>query len=512
MLFNSYAFLFVYLPVVFAGFYWLGARRPAWAAWWLGAASLVFYGVWDSRFLLLLLGSIACNYGMGNWLAWERQREDKTGNGRRTSLLLALAVGANLLLLGYYKYADFFLASAAGLLGQEWAPLGLVLPLGISFFTFTQIAYLVDVRRGLVREGNPAHYLLFVTYFPHLVAGPILHHKQMMPQFGLAPTYRLQPTHLAVGSSLFILGLAKKVLLADTFAEFATPVFAAAGEGALPASGEAWVGALAYTLQLYFDFSGYSDMAVGLSLLFNIRLPLNFYSPYRAGSIIEFWRRWHISLSTFLRDYLYIPLGGRQRGRFRRFANLFITMLLGGLWHGAAWTFVVWGGLHGAYLILNHGWRALRGRHGKAVSPPFWERLVGQALTFLAVVVAWVFFRADSLPAAGLMLQAMFPVLAISPDHASGAALAASAVDLGKARLLIAGGLLLVFCCPNLSQIFAPWRPTYDGPLPPPALAAGPHRWWQWRPHGAWALGLALLAVWSVFGFSRASEFLYFQF
>jgi D-alanyl-lipoteichoic acid acyltransferase DltB (MBOAT superfamily) len=272
---------------------------------------------------------------------------------------------------------------ANALLGTGWDAGTIVLPIGISFYTFTQIAYVVDTLQGKVTERSVLSYLLFVTYFPHLVAGPVLHHAEMMPQFRVRENLAPRAENLARGLTFLVAGLFKKVVLADGCAPIANAAFAGASAGLTP--GDAWLGAIAYSLQIYFDFSGYSDMAVGISLLFNIDLPVNFHSPYRARSVVDFWRRWHMTLSRFLRDYLYIPLGGNRKGPLRRHANLLATMLLGGLWHGANWTFVVWGGLHGLYLVVNHLWRQHFGRQGPpvpAVSALYW------LLTLLAVVVA----------------------------------------------------------------------------------------------------------------------------
>lgn len=307
--------------------------------------------------------------------------------------LLGAAITANLLLLAYYKYANFFVSSLSSAAGWESINLDIILPIGISFFTFTQVAFLVDTYQGKVKEYNFAHYLLFVTYFPHLIAGPVLHHKEMMPQFADKKTYLPSADNFAIGLSIFVIGLSKKVLIADNIAPLANPVFEI---NAHPALVESWFGALAYAMQLYFDFSGYSDMAIGLSRLFGVRLPLNFNSPYKAENIIDFWRRWHMTLSRFLRDYLYIPLGGNRNGSFARFRNLFITMLLGGLWHGAGWTFVIWGGLHGIYLGINHGWHFLQEKLGLSASQSLRSKIVARSITFLAVLVAWVFFRAPS--------------------------------------------------------------------------------------------------------------------
>jgi alginate O-acetyltransferase complex protein AlgI len=395
MLFGSLEFVFGFLPLTLLTYHLLRIR-----GWQVAAklamilASLVFYGWWDPRYVPLVLGSIAVNYGLG--AAIHRVREP----GRRKAILL-LGLALNLGLLGYYKYAGFFLQNLGGMFGVHDVAVTLIIPLAISFFTFQQVAYLVETWRGQEPARNALDYLLFVLFFPHLIAGPITHHTEMLPQFAHAGRGRLASSFIAMGATIFVLGMAKKVLLADTIAQFADPVFAAAAQGAALSTADAWMGAIAYTLQLYFDFSGYSDMAIGVGLLFGIRFPVNFNSPYKATSIIEFWRRWHISLSAFLRTYLYIPLGGNRAGKLRRYANLMATMTLGGLWHGAGWTFLFWGFLHGAYLILNHGWTTLAGGRLRLPRGAAW------ALTMLGVVIAWVFFRAVSFEAALGILEAM---------------------------------------------------------------------------------------------------------
>ncbi|MGZ8188920.1 MAG: MBOAT family O-acyltransferase [Methylosarcina sp.] len=524
MLFNSYVFIFAFLPLIFIGFYGLGRFHQRLASLWLALASLFFYGWWDSRYVFLLLGSIVVNYVAGYAIAGQCRV--------RAKAILTLAVIANLLLLGYFKYFNFFIENL-----NEWATLGLpntdiVLPLGISFFTFTQIAFLVDSYQGKVRETDFIHYTLFVTYFPHLIAGPVLHHKEMMPQFALPHHCRIQPENVAVGLTLFILGLAKKVLIADSLAEFATPIFNAAGSGGQPLLIEAWLGALDYTFQLYFDFSGYSDMAIGLSLLFNVRLPVNFNSPYRATSIIEFWRRWHMTLSRFLRDYLYIPLGGNRKSESRRYLNLMITMLLGGLWHGAGWTFVIWGGLHGVYLSVNHIWLELKQRMnwnggGKAFN------IVSAILTFLLVVVGWVFFRAENLDTAFHMLRGMlglngFSVSAKMETTAPGqimkqfgahfdGTLSLTGLDSGKAFMMVALSSLIAFRLPNLQTCFQPFRPVLDEHAPVGGeLGSQPGgqapQWWQWRPKPVHAWAIGLLFAYTLLNFTKVSEFLYFRF
>jgi alginate O-acetyltransferase complex protein AlgI len=512
MLFNSYEFVSVFLPVAFVGFFLIAGVSHRLAALWLGLASLVFYGYWNPQFVLLLLGSIAFNYAMGRAISHRQQ----TSQGKAW---LAAAITANLVLLGIFKYANFFITNVNTVTDAEFSLFDIVLPLGISFFTFTQITFLVDTYRGIAREYSFIHYLLFVTYFPHLIAGPVLHHKQMMPQFADSATYRICGDAVVLGISIFVIGLAKKVLLADSFSEYATAVFSAADRGEELQFFEAWVGALAYTLQLYFDFSGYSDMAIGLSKMFGVDLPVNFNSPYKATNIIDFWRRWHMTLSQFLRDYLYIPLGGNRRGPVWRHFNLMVTMLIGGLWHGANWTFVVWGALHGVYLMINHGWRAFTdGKRWAHCGPTRLTAALGVAITFLGVVAAWVIFRADSLGSALSILEAM--------SLGNGLSLPAGLVAaFGQAPLTIAGdgffpvtrlsgtnflpllaiGLGIVFLCPNSQQLVLGahdagmnWRRFLLGPAETPGAVAG-------------VLVGALLAC-SLWSFSKGSEFLYYQF
>lgn len=511
MLFNSYAFIFVYLPVVFAGMFVLGHYSRTGAAAWLAVASLVFYGLWDARFVVLLLASIVFNYAIAARIDVARRGGSPIG-GPKGWLIIGLAV--NLATLGYFKYANFFLTVGAGAMGLPWTGLQIVLPLGISFFTFTQIAFLVDVYRGVAREYRFVHYLLFITYFPHLIAGPVIHHKQMMPQFADVKTYRIDLQNVAVGITIFVLGLAKKVLIADELAGYVTSVFDAAGSGQALTIFEAWVGALGYTFQLYFDFSGYCDMAIGLSLMFNIRLPMNFNSPYKSLNIIEFWRRWHITLSTFLRDYLYFPLGGNRHGTSRRYINLMLTMLLGGLWHGAGWTFVLWGGLHGLYLVINHAWRALCAYWGWNWTSISWKLLSG-ALTFLCVVVAWVFFRADNVTAALTVLDAM---------RGNAAGVPAAWVPTREALKIVIGCCLLVWLLPNTREMLLRYQPTWDdlsaganGNTGASILANQPQAGWAlrlltWRPGVLHALAIAFLFVWSVDGLTKVSQFLYFTF
>ena len=524
MLFNSFEFIVAFLPVTLIGFFLLGGREnPRAAVSWLVFASLFFYGWWNPSYLLLIIGSICFNFFIGQRLL-----------ARPSKAILGFGVAVNLLSIAYFKYAGFLAFNIEELAGVEVGLEHIVLPLAISFFTFQQIAYLIDAHRGEVRAEGFVDYALFVTFFPQLIAGPIVHHSETIPQFARRSTYRLDLDNMALGLTVFSIGLFKKVVLADGVATYATPMFAAAQGGYDPTLFEAWGGALAYTFQLYFDFSGYSDMAIGLGLMFNVRLPINFDSPYKAVNIVDFWRRWHVTLSRFLRDYLYIPLGGSRRGPKRRYVNLMLTMVLGGLWHGAGWTFVIWGGLHGVYLVINHLWHGIRRRLGHDLQRSTWlGRVTARTLTFLAVVIAWVFFRAESFDAAGRVLAGM--------AGANGVWLPASYFQLfgPLAPLLenlgwrfetvdgfLFGGIvqtsfllalgMIAFLLPNTQQWVG-----YTAPGEEPRRAGGPTLFDRlaavlprWRPtlvQGS-VLGLMLCyCLLSIFA-ETPSEFLYFQF
>lgn len=477
VLFSSYEFLFGFLPVT-----WLvhavlrGVGLPRVGLLWLLIASVFFYGWWDPRYVPLIVGSMVCNYTLGRRVA---------ASARPRAWLFG-GITLNLGLLAYFKYARFFADTLATVTGVEPRMSTIVLPLAISFFTFQQIAYLVDAKDGV--ERDPLSYALFVTFFPQLIAGPIVHHAEMMPQF--AKGARLSPDKLVGGLTLLILGLFKKVVIADGLSPTVAACFGPADAGQAVESTLAWQGALAYTFQLYFDFSGYTDMARGVAKLFGIDLPLNFDSPYKARNIAEFWRRWHMTLSRFLRDYLYIPLGGNRRGKVMRYRNLMLTMLLGGLWHGAGWNFIIWGGLHGLYLVVQQAFGALLRR----VRPSSSSRTLGAAelawvgkaistsLTFAAVVVAWVFFRATTLHGALAVLSAMTQQPAT--------------VDV-TLWLSFFGLMGVVWYLPNSQQI-ATWATRRELRLSLKPLL--------------WGLFLGVVAWLSVLHLNRASEFLYFQF
>ena len=478
MLFNSYLFIFVFLPIALLGYFAanrFGTQAPV---IWLVLASLVFYSFSNWPFVALLLASIAFNYLIGRLLISRNLRE------RPRFAVLTAGVAGDLLALGIFKYAGFVAANINAVFSMSIV-VNILLPVGISFYTFTQIAFLVDAYRGKVAHYALPHYALFVTYFPHLIAGPILHHRDMIPQFESAHAKQPNPRLILYGLIIFGIGLSKKTVLADGI----QPLVSLAFHQASPSFDQAWIGALAYTFQLYFDFSGYSDMAIGISLMFGIFLPLNFNSPYKATSIIDFWRRWHMTLSQFLRDYLYIPLGGNRHGPLLRYVNLMITMLLGGLWHGAAWTFVIWGALHGLFLCINHAWI----NYGPPI-PRSLKRPAGVAsflLTFLAVVIAWVFFRADS-PASALSVLSRM----VDPSH----------VVFGRTEM-VQSGLIAVYAAlawfaPNTQSIVG-----YDHANRSVGEVIGT---FSARP--ALLYGGAAAFAFGVLAIQQHSEFIYFRF
>jgi D-alanyl-lipoteichoic acid acyltransferase DltB (MBOAT superfamily) len=508
LLFNSFEFIFLFLPLTLAGFFAasrFAGRRGA--QLWLIAASVFFYGWWNPLYLPLLGAVMVFTYLVGKHLS-----------ARPSKLMLGAGVAVLLGVLGWFKYANFLVANIDALTGADWTVGAVVLPLAISFFTFQKIAYLVDSYKGLTRDTRPVEFTLFVVFFPQLIAGPIVHWKEILPQFKDGGVYRPHAENFAVGIAIFALGLFKKAVLADGIAVHARPTFAAAEAGLAPDLLTAWSAALAYTFQLYFDFSGYSDMAIGAARMFGILLPLNFNSPYKASNIADFWRRWHMTLSRFLRDYLYIPLGGNRRGPARRYGNLMATMLLGGLWHGAGWTFILWGGLHGLYLAINHAWQRVV---PAAVAAQGWYRRAAWSLTFLVVVIAWVPFRAPTMEGAGRMLAGMAGLNGVSLPNAIGARIGGARVVLEGwgidfalgggsafvyAWLWIAGLFAVALLAPNSQQIVGRFRAALDFD---PRYAA---RRLAWRPSPRWAVTMGIVAATGTLALSQVSEFLYFQF
>lgn len=399
MLFNSFEFIFVFLPITFFVYFYLNKQKLTEVSkGFLVFSSLFFYSWWNVAYLPLILSSMLFNYVLGNALAQSVGKNSSNKKRKQISRKSVLTIGviANLGLLGYFKYTDFLIENINYAFHAEVSLLNLALPLAISFFTFQQIAYLVDSYRRETKEYDFLNYAIFVTFFPQLIAGPIVHHKEMMPQFANIRAKVINYKNIALGLFIFSLGLFKKVVIADTFS-----VWANAGFNADITLNffTAWVTSLSYTFQLYFDFSGYTDMAIGLALLFNIKLPMNFNSPYKAINIQDFWRRWHITLSRFLRDYIYIPLGGNRKGSFQTYNNLMATFVLGGIWHGAGWTFIFWGVLHGAALVIHRLWSHF------GIKLWTW---VAWFITFNFINIAWVFFRAKEWSDAIKILNSMF--------------------------------------------------------------------------------------------------------
>ncbi len=484
MLFNSHEYIFLFLPLTFFIYFYLNSRRLTEAAkGFLVFSSLFFYSWWNVAYLPILLSSMLFNYVIGTSLGKENKRVHA-----KTQLIVGVV--GNLALLAYFKYADFFIANVNLATGGELELLHLALPLAISFFTFQQIAYLVDSYRGETREYDFLNYAVFVTFFPQLIAGPIVHHKEMMPQFATVRNKAMNYKNIAAGIFIFSLGLFKKVVIADYFATVATPGF---DQAEVLTFFEAWATSLAYTFQLYFDFSGYTDMAIGAALLFNIKLPINFDSPYKALDIQDFWRRWHITLSRFLRDYIYIPLGGNRKGKFRTYNNLMATFILGGLWHGAGWTFVFWGFLHGAALVVHRAWKSF------GFSMP---KLLAWIITFNFVNVAWVFFRAKEWDDALKVLRGMAGMEGVVVSdkllykiQALHGFIAAHPENFGRLIYgstpftMVLYALIFVLVLRNTNQHLERFKPTRI------------------------TLGLSIvLSVYTFYDMSKVSEFLYFNF
>ncbi|MCB1151706.1 MBOAT family protein [bacterium] len=513
MLFNSHVFIFAFLPLALGGAW--AARRFAGsraATAWALLASLVFYGWWNPVYLPLLLASIACNFALGRAVAARR--------GHHKPWLVG-GIVVNLAALGGFKYAGFLVGNVDAALGLGWTVPHVVLPLAISFFTFQQIAYLVDVGRGAEAERDPLTYAVFVAFFPQLIAGPIVQGTEMLPQLRSPDAFTFRASDVAVGVSLFLCGLFEKVVLADGVAVYANPVFEAAARGVPMTLFESWGGALAYTYQVYFDFAGYSTMAVGLGRLCGLRLPANFDTPYQATSIIDFWRRWHMTLSRFLKTYLYFPLGGSRVSRPRVYLNLMITMVLGGFWHGAGWGFVVWGALHGVFLCANVLWRRWRARRFPAAPVGRAEVLAGWGLTFALVVLARVYFRADSLAAAhGLLAGAFGAHGAVLDERLAGLlggvlpGVTFSGVHAGYFNLygvpwLVALSLVCWFA-PGPLELFQ----RYGAALGPEGGEFRRERRWapSWAPTGRWALAIAVAGFVAITFMARVTEFIYYQF
>ena len=457
MLFPTFTFLFGFLPLTVIVYFLLSSRSRIVSQIWLVLASFVFYSWFNWSYSLILGGSLLMNWIFAQ-LLYKKQ----------SKIILTIGIICNVLLLGYFKYYDFFIENINAVFQTSFLLKHILLPLGISFFTFQQISFLQLVySRSLAKRYSFGSYALFVCFFPQLIAGPIVLPDEMMSQFDKDDCLRPNARNIAAGLYLFALGMSKKILLADFFAEMADPGF-------LNAAGNfftGWKTALAYTFQIYFDFSGYCDMAIGLGLLFNIRLPKNFHSPYLSENIADFWRRWHITLGRFLMTGLYIPLGGNRCGKFRNCLNLLITFFVSGLWHGASWLFVLWGMLHGTALVIHRIWSKFLGLK--------MHRIPAKLITFLFVLLAWIPFRATDMSQVKQLLAAMF-----CPESWS----IPKSFDLQTLLFLIAGGFIIIFLKPAV-DMEEKFRPTWVN-----------------------AILTILLLIVPMFFFVKVSPFIYFNF
>jgi|TARA_B100001964_G_C14238714_1_gene603841 D-alanyl-lipoteichoic acid acyltransferase DltB (MBOAT superfamily) len=504
MLFNSYEFIFYFLPSVLVLYYGsLYISYNILAVIILIIASLFFYAWWNPIYLILIIFSILVNYTIGNLLK-SSDINQLFSLSIKKKLILIVGISINLFLLGYFKYANFFIENINHILNTNIFLEKIVLPLAISFFTFQQIMFLVDSYSGRAKEYNFLKYCLFVTFFPQLIAGPVVHHSEMMPQFENQNTYRFNYKNLLLGLVIFFIGLFKKIILADNIAVYATPLFDAAEHNITLTFFEAWGGVLAFTFQIYFDFSGYSDMAIGLARMFGILLPLNFNSPYKAYNIQEFWKRWHMTLSRFLKNYLYIPLGGNRKGKNHQYINLMITMFLGGLWHGANWTFVIWGILHGIYLVIHKYFYVMKTsiKFNLNISTKI-TRGLSRLTTFVAVAIGWTFFRSETLNGAMNMMQGMFGFNGI---------FFTTNIDY-KLLSLLTLLLIISWFIPNTQEFFQKYRSAleiYKGQIKIPRL-----KFFRFNlnnyVHIIFIVLIILLSIFSLMQDYR-SEFLYFNF
>lgn len=472
MLFNSIEFLFIFLPITFFIYFGLNKLKLIKIATaWLVIASLAFYSYWKIDYLPLILISMLFNYSVGSTLTSEK----KLKINRKLVMILAIAV--NIGLLCYYKYFNFIIENINTVFSTNFNFMNIMLPLAISFFTFQQIAYIVDSYEYKTKEYDFLTYSLFVTFFPQLIAGPIVHHKEMMPQFANLRNRFINHKNISIGLFLLAIGLFKKIIIADTFSSFVHGMF---DEVNTLTFIEAWCASISYTMQLYFDFSGYCDMAMGIGYLFNIILPQNFNSPYKAESIQDFWRRWHMTLSRFLRDYIYIPLGGNRKGELKTYRNLFLTFLIGGIWHGANWTFIIWGIMHGLATCIHKFWKNFN------IKMPHFIAVI---ITFLFINTTWVYFRAASITKANNIILSMLGFNGFEPIIINKLRFSFENGSFKLSILLLITSFILTFYMKNSIEL--------SKKLKPNVLCL--------------TVTLILLIV-SILSINKVSEFLYFQF
>jgi len=511
MLFNSYIYILVFLPLVATTYYVAGARlHRKLSIAWLVVASLFFYGWWNPVYLSLIIGSAVFNFAVGGRLGGSSSKQ------ARLTLLIA-AITLNLSLLGYFKYANFFIDNINLVFGTEVALGSIFLPLAISFFTFQQISFLIDSYRGQIKDFSFIHYMLFVTFFPQLIAGPIVHHAEMMPQFDKDETYKLRLRNIELGVSIFAIGLFKKVVIADHFSAYARPIFDAVDGGVTLTMLDYWLGAMAFCLQLYFDFSGYSDMAIGSARLFGIKLPINFYSPYKALNVAQLWRRWHMTLTRFVTAYVFMPMMLKRRKQAIQtnaseqqvfWATVayptVVTFLLIGVWHGAGWNFAIFGLLQGIFIVVNNLWQRFRKNTLKQNlhETTLIGRAASRGLTVMVATYSMVFFKAATTSGAMMMAGGMLGLDGFSLDS--------SVIDARSLLLYAAGGFSIIFLLPNTQQLFVDYEPSLE-PLRPNEARWGLEKL-KWKPSGRWAIYCSGLFITALLNMSKVSEFIYFQF
>jgi alginate O-acetyltransferase complex protein AlgI len=522
MLFNSYEFIFVFLPVAIAVYFALGRTSRTWALRWVVVASLIFYGSWRPLNVLIIAPSVLINFLLARVL----QRLSKSENRRAAQAVFLLGIAFNVAFLGYFKYTNFLVGAINDAFGTQMVLAHIILPLGISFITFQKIAFLIDVQAGRIDSFTLEDYCLFVLFFPQLIAGPIVHYREVMPQFRTV-SCRFDKDNMSVGLTLLAFGLFKKVFIADRIMPLVQPIYGHAAAGSSIGLLSAWVAAVGFTLQIYFDFSGYTDMALGIARMFGVRLPPNFDSPLKASNIIDFWLRWHMTLTRFLTAYIYNPLTlWLMRRRAARSRSVFVgkkkgpvafvellmfptllTMLICGIWHGAGYTFIVWGVVHGFYLTVNHAWRSLgpklwrdRSRYERFMGP------VGWVVTFASVAASMVIFRAASLKTAGDLLQGMLGLHGIGLSQLKD-------ISVGRTRIAfwIAGPAFIALLCPNTLEILSRYEPAWGWkPRLHEDTIAKPRV--RWIPSLAWAVGVSMIATLAILYLGGRHEFLYWQF
>jgi alginate O-acetyltransferase complex protein AlgI len=528
MLFNSPIFLFVFLPATVAAY--IVVRQLAGPRAVLGlllVASIFFYAWWNPVYVPLLLGLAVFNFVVARGITAYRE----AGRADRVSLLLTFGIVVDLMVLGYFKYTDFFIETANVLFQTNFVLQHILLPLGISFFTFQKIAYLVDASRGEVAGHDLLEYCFFVMFFPQLLAGPITHHSEIFSQIKDPWAFAVKPSNFTLGVTIFVIGLFKKVVLADHFGLLVSPAYDAVAAGEPVDFFLAWQAAVSFKLQLYFDFSGYSEMALGSARLFGIQLPLNFNSPYRALNVVDFWRRWHMTLTRFLLRYVYIPLGGSRRGTLKLYRNLLITLALSGLWHGAAWHFVFWGAVQGSTMVANHAWRSV----WRPINA-WWSHAVARLVTFFALTMVLVLHRAPTMDVALQIYRGMFNLPntwreAFGPLGGVlgwlGVRFDGPPVDADQLELVLwlIAWMAFMWFVPNTQQLLARWHPAYNYGLvererDPPLVERVPAlrrirlvRWpLEWRPNLAGAVFVGVLAALACLSLRHVSEFLYFKY